>query len=211
MRLLKSLSTVASLCLALCSFTSQATLIFQDNFNSEHGGVGIVNYTGFANWTVSNGTVDLIGNGYFDFYPGHGLYVDLDGSTQLAGHLISTSLSLGAGTYVLSFDLGGSTRTGYDSGNTVDVAVELGVASQTYSLATTDPLLTRTIIFTLSSAQTIDLAFHNLGGDNVGAILDNVSLSSVPDGGMTVVLLGSALLGIAGVRRFTKTASPAAQ
>lgn len=210
MKSIKSLGAL-SLCCALLAVSSKAAVIFQDNFNSEHGGVGILNYTGFANWTVSNGTVDLIGNGYFDFYPGNGLYVDLDGSTSQAGKLISTSLSLGAGTYVLSFDLGGSTRSGYDLGNTVDVNVELGVASQTYSLATTDPLLTRTIIFTLGSAQTIDLAFHNLGGDNVGAILDNVSLSSVPDNAVTIVLLGFAFLGIIAFCRFAKTASPELQ
>ena len=64
-----------------------AAVIFSDNFDGENGGVGALNYTGFANFSVSNGLVDLIGNGFFDFLPGNGLYVDLDGSTSDAGVL----------------------------------------------------------------------------------------------------------------------------
>ena len=193
------LNRLAMMAAAVVAFTAQvqAATIFLDNFNSENGGVGALNYTGFANWSVSAGTVDLIGNGFFDFYPGNGLYVDLDGSSGLAGTLISKSFALGAGSYVLSFDLGGSQRGDV---NTVDVNVDLGVASQTYVVNSADPLTTRTIAFILASPQTIDLSFHNLGGDNVGAILDNVSLT-VPEGGATAVLLGLGLAGLGIFRR----------
>jgi hypothetical protein len=43
-----------------------------------------LNYTGFINWDVSSGVVDLIGGEeipLFDFLPGNGLYVDLVGSS----------------------------------------------------------------------------------------------------------------------------------
>ena len=164
---------------ALASQVQAGTVVFTDNFNMENGGVGALNYFGFANWTVSDGTVDLIGAGtQWDFYPGNGLYVDLDGSTEQAGTMTSTTLALGPGNYELTFDLGGSQRPYYDDGNTVDVSVEIG-------------------------AQNINLVFHNEGGDDVGAILDNVTVSTtgVPDGGLTVALLGGALVGLQALRR----------
>ena len=40
-----------------------------------------LDYTTFINWTVSDGSVDLIGPGMFDLLPGNGLYVDLAGSS----------------------------------------------------------------------------------------------------------------------------------
>ena len=43
-------------------------------------GTAALNYDAFINWTVTGGTVDLQGNGSFDFMPGNGLYVDLSGS-----------------------------------------------------------------------------------------------------------------------------------
>jgi hypothetical protein len=43
----------------------------------------------FANWVIGRGTVDLIGNGYFDYFPGYGLYVDLDGSNFQASRMES--------------------------------------------------------------------------------------------------------------------------
>ena len=68
-----------------------AAPVFFDDFNAENGGVGQTNYTGFANWAVQDGTVDLIGNGFFDFFPGNGLYVDVDGSSGDAGKMITSS------------------------------------------------------------------------------------------------------------------------
>lgn len=76
---------------------------FFDDFEGE---VAQLNYDNFANWTVSDGTVDVIGNGFFDYYPGNGLYVDMDGSTNDAGVLESIPIFLPAGTHELSFDLG---------------------------------------------------------------------------------------------------------
>jgi len=47
---------------------------------------GVSNYTGFANWDVIQGEVDLLGNGFYDVLPGNGLYVDLRGSGDLNGN-----------------------------------------------------------------------------------------------------------------------------
>jgi len=174
--------------------------IFSDSFDSENGGVGVLNYTGFANWTVSGGTVDLIGNGYFDFLPGNGLYVDMDGSTGNAG-LMTSSISLQPGTYILSFELAGNHRNG--STEQVDVQVDLGsVFSGSYSLGQSDPFMLITENFTVNSAMTVALTFEGIGGDNIGMLLDDVSISLIPAPG--ALLLGSMGMGIVGWLRRRK-------
>lgn len=169
-----------SAALLLLAATSGRGAGFSDNFNSENGGVGELNYNSFANWTVANassqgGTVDLVGNGFFDFYPGNGLYVDLDGTGNGVPGLLTTKQTFAAGTYTLSFDLAGSAR-GVDE----DVVVNFGAFSQTYFLPSSQgfTLFTQTVTLT-APAQ---LSFQNVQPGNVGALLDNVSvLTAVPE------------------------------
>jgi hypothetical protein len=85
--------------------------VFSDNFDTY---AYQLNWTPPANWIASGpGTVDLIGETTtstgFDFYPGNGGYVDLDGSNWIAGTL-ETIQSFGPGTYTLTFDLSGNAR-----------------------------------------------------------------------------------------------------
>lgn len=199
------LAAVAGLGFALAG-AAEATVVFSDDFNSENGGVAnasTLNYTSFDNWTVSNGSVDLIGNGYFDFLPGNGLYVDMDGSTNDAGKLTSTSINLAAGTYVLQFDLAGNRRNG--STESVTVQVGLGTfVNQVISLAQNAPFTTYQYSFTVAAPTTVSLTFEGAGGDNIGMLLDNVSVR-VPEPG-ALALLGMGLLG-AGVFRGRRGAS----
>ena len=58
-------------------------ILLSDNFESENGGVGWAgSYTGFANWDVTAGTVDLAGYGSWAFIPGIGGVYDDGGGGE---------------------------------------------------------------------------------------------------------------------------------
>jgi hypothetical protein len=185
-----------ALILGLFAGQSFAGYIFYDDFNTEHGGVGVLNYANFNKWTVSDGTVDLIGNGFYDFGlsgNGHGLFVDMDGSTGNAGTMMSTTLNLNPGTYTLSFDLAGNHRN--SSTEKVNVSVVLGsLFSESFSLSQNAPFTTFTRSFNVLTTGSYKLKFEGVGGDNIGMLLDNVSVVPIP----ATVLLGLIGLGVGG-------------
>jgi hypothetical protein len=163
--------------LAIIPASALATPVFSDNFNSESAQL---NYTGFANWTVFNGTVDVIGEGSsWDFLPpGYGLYVDLDGSTSQAGLLKSRDIFLDLNAqYELIFDLAGNQIQGSGS-DTVTASID-GLISSQYIVNSGDPVSTRTISFTANQSGNFNISFQNAGGDNIGALLDNVILNKI--------------------------------
>jgi hypothetical protein len=178
---------------ALAAQSASAYVLFSDNFNGEHGGVGILNYTAFSKWTVSDGTVDLIGNGYFDFQPGNGLYVDMDGSTGNAGKMLSSvALNLTPGQYVLTYQLAGNHRN--TATETTLVNVNVGLVSATHSLTRDADFQTFSQSFNILAPTSVSISFEGTGGDNIGMLLDNVQLECVPDGGSTLLLFGGALV-----------------
>lgn len=161
--------------LASATAAHAATPVFADNFNGDTLALNATSFLG--GWTVSSGTVDVIGTGFYDEIPGNGHYIDLDGSTSQAG-LFSKTLNLTAGTtYTATFDLGGNHR-GY-AADTVDV--NFGATSASYTLASADAFGGHTLSFTAGASGVYALSFHNHGGDNVGALLDNVSVTAVPE------------------------------
>jgi hypothetical protein len=183
----------AALTIALLPLSAQASPIFVENFNTENGGVGALNYGSFANFAVSSGTVDLIGNGFFDFLPGNGLFVDLDGSTQNAGVLTSGPIALGPGSYILSFALAGNHRGGSES---VDINI-FGGLNASYAFVNLvkgafDPFATVSVAFSVLANDSVQFNFANAGGDNIGALLDDIELTAVPEPG-TLLLLGGGL------------------
>ena len=171
--------TLAVFTLALLAVSARAqTVLVDDSFDSEHGGVGQLNYTGFANFTVTTaagttgtGSVDLIGNGFFDYLPGNGLYLDLDGSTNRSGSLnFKTPLSVGQ--YTLSFDLAGDQVLG----TTESLDLRLNeTAFSTISRASTDPFARFSRDFAVTSPGSV-LSFFNDSTSNHGLLLDNVRL-----------------------------------
>lgn len=206
---MKNIYTTLLTILALSAFAhSHANVIFQDNFNAENGGVGTLNYSTFGNWKVSGGTVDLIGNGFFDFYPGNGLSVDLGGSTNDPGN-IAARFAIPSGQYELRFDLGGSTRG--DTNQVVaivgqeqcfpalNICVHTRLFEELFEKQSPDPLAPVTRTFNTSGATNGILIFENAGGDNFGAILDNVSLERIGPALVSeppvLPLIGTILLG----------------
>lgn len=166
--------TILTLAAAMTSSGAFAATVFQDNFNTENGGVGQLNYTSLTQWTVDRDSIDLIGPNFWDLYPGNGMYLDMDGSTGSAGNgKITTKNSFGAGSYTLMFDLGNNPGGG-SSINTLTVS--LGTWSETFQ-TTGYPTLT-TITRTVSTSGG-NLVFEQGGpSDQQGSILDNVSLST---------------------------------
>ena len=174
---------------------AKAAIVFSENFETE--GPVALNYNSFNQFSVTNGTVDLIGNGFFDFYPSQGRYVDLDGSTGNAG-LLATTNSFAAGTYTLDFLLGGSTR-----GDTNTVRVSLGDFAQNITLASNAGLTNQSFTFTTTTAG--NLSFQNSGGDNLGLILDNVTVAAIPEPATwAMMVLGFAGIGFMAYRRSRK-------
>jgi hypothetical protein len=195
--LVSTLAAAALLAGAAGVASANAGTVFSDNFNSYDGQL---NWVPPVNWTVSSGSVDLIGETpsgtSFDFFPGNGGFVDLDGSTSQAGTL-STLTTFAAGTYTLSFDLGGNDRG--DSDKTT--VVSLGDFSQTITLPSSSALQTYSYTFTTTGGA---LSFADLGGgnQNIGNVLDNVSLSAVPEPATwAAMLLGFGGVGVAMRRR----------
>ncbi len=159
-------------------FKNLSTLnLLTDTFDDENEGVPELDYADFSNWNVSDGSFDLIGNGFFDFFPQNGLYVDLDGSIENPGVLRSNeSFTLERGIYYLQFDLAGSQR-----GDTNTVTVRLGdVFNEQFTLDSSEPFIniSRTIIVTTPTAGRLSFELTAGGGDNVGLILDNVDLNA---------------------------------
>lgn len=211
----KALAASVISALVICaSGVAGASPIFQDDFNGENAGHEALNYSSFSHWRVASGTgtVDLIGNGgTFDFLPGNGLYVDLDGSTGLAGLLESTPISAPAGNYVLSFDLAGSHRNTIESvisffsneqapaakGPVSSLPLNLGV-TQILNITSSQGFQTYEVPFSLATLGSFNIAFQSLGGngDNIGALLDNVSVTPVPEPS-TILLLASGFFGVA--------------
>jgi hypothetical protein len=152
-----------------CAGASHAVTVFSDNFDANPVGLNAVP----AGWSVSGGTVDIIGLGLFDLLPGNGAYIDLDGSTGASG-LLSIGLNLAAGVeYTATFDLAGSQRGTAETGT-----ASFGTAALSYVLDSSDPFTPFQFSFTPSTSGTFTLSFQNAGGDNLGALLDNVTVTS---------------------------------
>jgi hypothetical protein len=151
-----------------------ATVLLSDNFDTENNGVGIFNWTNYANWNVLEGCADLHGNGLFDVQPGNGLYMDLDGSCAIGAIVESkTAFTLEPGTYVLEYWMAGNNRI--SSPDTVNVSLG-SVYQEQFVMQQRDRFALRTRNISVASQTTGRIRFQNLGGDGRGALVDLVRL-----------------------------------
>jgi hypothetical protein len=200
--MMRSVSIVALGIIAIAARPVQATTVFTENFNGETPALS----ASLSQFAVT-GSVDVVAPinpfGITVAAPASGNVLDIDG-TGAAG-LITTiaSFAFNAGDNVrLAFDLGGSQRgdvgdtfvtsflfgnnTGYNnlsgtglysglsgSGSVSDLENSLFVSGAT-------PFTSSSISFLAQNAGTLKFAFSSPSQDNIGPLLDNISLQVTP-------------------------------
>jgi hypothetical protein len=215
---------------------AQAAVVFTDTFDSEAGGGSSLNYAGYANFDVTDGTVDQIKSGAYSINcaGGSGGCVDMDGSTGNSGIMTSkASFAFNAGdTVTLSFSISGNQRGGasdsfearFDFGSPVAFqsygysvngvpaifGPASGVSAYLFSdgvIAPNEPFSDITMFFTAVGAESLTFSFSTGSNDNVGPILDNVSLdiaapgAAVPEPATWAMMIGGFALAGAAMRR----------
>jgi hypothetical protein len=159
-------------------------------------------YTGFINWNVVDGTLDLIGvGGNWDFQPGHGLYVDMAGTGGNTYGKLESKVSFHFQAfryYRLKWKMAGnwrSPRTGeivrYAVGNMVDTTLTIDDYQQ--------PFQDYSVVFagdaTHSKVSFQTISAGGTTGSVYGALLDDVVLEEVTvDGNMDATGVVSTLL-----------------
>ncbi len=197
-----AVTTVSIIGTCVSAPASASGLVFEDNFEQENNGEVATEYTKFAKWNVTKGSVDLIGRKPFKFIDNiDGLYVDLDGTSVSAGTLeTKDEFTFNPGdVFNLSVQLAGSQK------GLVDDSVEVSLGNlfkETLTLSPNQPFTTYTKTIRAKEKGTMKLAFAGVGGDNIGLLLDNVSLSKTlgaqnpttsvnePTSGLSILTIG---------------------
>ena len=192
--------------LFMCSTSLASTApVFFDSFDSEPGagsgqsGLSETNYDGFANWVISQGSVDLLAHGDFgpiDCADFAGKCVDLDGTSNGAGVMTSVDIALDAGRYKFEMLLAGvSANFGQSQSaapNAVDISIS-GIFATTELRNQGDPFVQFVREFEVNAPTVVNIVIANNGGDNFGAILDNVSVTPIPVSAGLWLFVGSVL------------------
>jgi hypothetical protein len=200
---LKATALIAAASVALLAAAPALAGPFLDNFD---GYGASVPWNGAGGWTTG-GSVDLVASGTYGLtcVGGTGNCVDLSGSSPGS---MSHSVFLNAGTYQLSFDYTGNQLGTTANSPYAETGFDFSLGSFGGSVG---PLANNSSIFTtyannftVGAAGTYMLTFTQQGGgDNYrGSILDNVSISSVPEPATwAMMFLGFGMVGFALRRR----------
>ena len=228
MRLISSVFVLGALSLAA---PASAALVFSDNFDGEADGFSSLNYDGFANFSVI-GKVDVVKSGDYGITCS-GSCVDLDGSTGpgritslqsfafSAGDIVRYTITLGGNQrtadsdgFFLGFSFDDSTSLvdyGYNFANLGgnDQIVYSGTTrgiSTSFALAGNQSFGSYSLFFKAGDAGTLNFFTGTGSADNVGPLLDKVTLSiasgAVPEpAAWAMMLAGFGLVGTAMRRR----------
>ena len=153
----------------------EARVLLREDFEGENDNRYALNYTGFRQWDVVAGSVDLVGTPPFDdFLPREqGMYVDLDGTSKAAGTLRSRErFTLMPGRYRLSLVLSGTPRPNQPP-NTVIISVG-DAFRESVTLPSYAPLRPLVRVFRVRSRMDAYLTFEHLGGDDYGIFIDDI-------------------------------------
>jgi len=197
-QMLKALLLGTAITLGVAT-SANAVTVFSDNFESD---AGAINAT-LNNWTVTEGTVDLIPVGA-DFNWCGSNCVDMNGSTQQEGRIESNlSLALEAGKrYILSFDYG----INQNSSSSLET-LKFGVGSNfgTLNVTGVSGLSPFVYSFLALADETVSIFFQDISNtpnDNGGPLLDNVKFAAVPvPAALPLLLTGLLGVGLLGRRR----------
>lgn len=178
---------------------ASATVVFFDSFDTE----ALELNTTLDNWTVTNGTIDVVGLITYPTLcaggPSPTACVDLDGSSSDAGTITHTQ-AVAAGDYRLSYWLRGNARPEYPTRGPDTVVITLDTSNGGHTLPYDEPWTEYSLLLTGYAGGNLSIVFDHAGGDNVGLLLDDVKLEAVPEPG-TLLLLGSGISALALRRR----------
>lgn len=164
-------------------------VVIVDDFNDENGGVAFEQFTGFKNWNVTGGNMDLYGNGSsFDPFPSAKLLVDTRGNSAVDCVLESKStFSFQAGvTYYLKYKMAGTQR-GFAAQTTIEIGA---LFTGTSSIASAAPLSEFTQTFTpgTNANATVKITSVAAGAGSVtaGHLLDDISVADGNKSGLAI-------------------------
>lgn len=203
-------ASALALAFALGGAAHASNLVADGTFDSPSGGGSFATYfatQSFGPWTVTSGSVDLIG-GYWQA-PAGGGSVDVDGDSPGA---FSQPLATGVGAYTLTFDLSGNPDGG-PATKTLEVSVGGATQTFTYTIGANShgqmDYVPETLTFDASGPTTLTFTSLDVGSP-YGPVVGNVSVTGVPEpAAWALMLLGVGAMG-ASLRARRSRASVAA-
>jgi choice-of-anchor C domain-containing protein len=202
----QKIASLTALTLAALASNAQAELVKNGSFEQYSNG-GVSGYqviyagsTALTDWTIGATSIDII-NGNYGAVSGNS--IDMLGSPG-PGSLSQILATVIGQTYQLQFDL--SSNRGGDNdaaGKALTVSALGGGSAQTFS-ALTPGIFHQSYSFTANTASTL-LSFSNGTSGYSGAVLDNVSVTAVPEPETYAMMLaGLGLMGTIARRRKQK-------